>query len=400
MGKLAIVGGKPVRDSMLAYGRQFIDDDDIDAVVNVLKSDYLTTGPTIERFEKELSEYVGSSYAVTFSSGTAALHAACFAAGVTEGAEVITTPITFVASANCVLYSGGTPVFADVDPIHYNIDPVSVEKLVTEKTKAIIPVDFTGQPADYKELRRIADENGLVIIEDGAHALGAEYEGKKVGSFSDMTMFSFHPVKHITTGEGGVITTDNPVFYEKLKLFRTHGITRDTHQLEQNRKSWEYEMQFLGYHYRMTDIQAALGSSQLNKLERFLTLRRAYAAKYDEAFRNLEGVEIPCQLKDTKSSWHLYVLRLSGKLAPLRTEVFESLRAENIGVNVHYMPVHLQPHYQRLGYGPNQCPVAEELYEHILTLPLFPGMSEADVKDVITAVRKVAGHFSGKAGKP
>ncbi|MGP4060592.1 UDP-4-amino-4,6-dideoxy-N-acetyl-beta-L-altrosamine transaminase [Halobacillus sp. H74] len=395
---MAIFGGKPVRDTLLPYGSQWIDEKDIEAVVATLQSDFITTGPTIERFERKLSDYVGSKYAVAFSNGTAALHAACFAAGITDGDEVITTPLTFAASANCVLYMGGKPVFADVDPNTYNIDPVSVESLVTGRTKAIIPVDFTGQPADYEQLQRIADDKGLVIIEDAAHALGADFKGKKVGSFSDMTMFSFHPVKHITTGEGGAITTNNPVYYEKLKLFRTHGITRDVIQLEQERKDWEYEMQCLGMNYRLTDIQAALGVSQLKKLAGFVEKRKEYARQYTKAFEKMDHVAPPFQMEGSQSSWHLYIIRLNGPLAKQRTEVFHALRAENIGVNVHYMPVHTQPYYQRLGYSSGACPIAESIYEQVITLPLFPKMTKGDVRDVIRAVKKVVTHYEKEAG--
>lgn len=390
---LAIFGGKPVRDTFLPYGKQWIDENDIAEVVQILKSDFITTGPTIEQFEMELSDYVGSKYAVAFSSGTAALHAACFAAGISGGDEVITSSLTFVASANCVLYMGGKPIFADVDANTYNICPASIDTLITERTKAIIPVDFTGQPANYDEIKRIVKEKGIAIIEDAAHALGATYKDNKIGAFSDMTMFSFHPVKHLTTGEGGVITTNNVVYYEKLKLFRNHGITRNKNQLEKQRKPWEYEMQCLGYNYRMTDIQAALGKSQLRKLNQFVDKRREYAWRYNEAFEKMEGITIQSQEIGCESSWHLYVIRLKGELSKRRKEVFEALKAENIGVNVHYMPVHTQPYYQRLGYKEGACPIAEKIYEELITLPLFPKMSHKDVEDVILGVKKVISHF-------
>lgn len=396
--KLAIFGGEPVRDSLLPYGKQSIDDQDVKAVVDALKSDYITTGPAIESFEKGVADYVGASYAVAFSNGTAALHAACFAAGIGKGDEVITTPLTFVASANCVLYTGGKPVFADVDPKTYNIDPSSAASLVTSKTKAIIPVDFTGQPADYEKIQALADQHGLVVIEDAAHALGAEYKGEKVGSYSDMTMFSFHPVKHITTGEGGIITTNNRVYYEKLMMFRTHGITKDAGQMLERRHPWEYEMQFLGYNYRMTDMQAALGSSQLTKLDAFVAKRRALVNVYNKEFCQMENVTTLEQLPEANSSQHLYILRMTGTLKGLRKEIFEALRAENIGVNVHYMPVHTQPYYKDRGYTKGMCPVAEEVYEGIVSLPLFPGMTESDVADVVCAVKKVICHYETAEG--
>ena len=396
--KLAIFGGTPVRDSMLPYGKQAIDDQDIQKVVETLKSDYITTGPAIREFEKGVADYVGAAYVVAFSNGTAALHAACFAAGIGRGDEVITTPLTFVASANCVWYTGGRPVFADVDPHTYNIDPVSIESLVTRRTKAIIPVDYSGQPADYEKIQAIANKYGLVIIEDAAHAIGAEYRGRKVGSYSDMTMFSFHPVKHITTGEGGVIATNNRDYYEKLMMFRTHGITRDPEKLLEKRHPWEYEMQFLGYNYRMTDIQAALGSSQLKKLDRFIAKRRKYVKDYNEAFATMNCIGIQEQLADTVSSYHLYVVRLDGPLKGLRKEIFDALRAENIGVNVHYVPVHTQPYYKERGYTKGLCPVAEHLYEQILSLPLYSGMSPDDVQDVVKAVKKVTAYYVNNAG--
>ncbi|SEH88119.1 UDP-4-amino-4,6-dideoxy-N-acetyl-beta-L-altrosamine transaminase [Halobacillus karajensis] len=395
---LAIFGGDPVRDTLLPYGRQSIDDQDIESVVAALQSDYITTGPEIDAFEKGLADYVGASYAVAFSNGTAALHAACFAAGITNGDEVITTPLTFVASANCVLYTGGKPVFADVNPKTYNIEPSSIESLITPRTKAIIPVDFTGQPADYDQIKAIADKYRLVIIEDAAHALGAGYKGKKVGSYSDMTMFSFHPVKHITTGEGGVITTNNRKYYEKLMMFRTHGITRDPAKLLEKRHPWEYEMQFLGFNYRMTDLQAALGSSQLKKMDSFVAKRKAYVKAYNQSFRKMENILTPTQLPGTDSSYHLYVIRLSGPLKGLRKEVFEALRAENIGVNVHYMPVHTQPYYKNRGYTKGMCPIAEKVYEQIISLPLFPGMTDEDAADVVKAVKKVMAYYEADAG--
>ncbi|HDR7511259.1 UDP-4-amino-4,6-dideoxy-N-acetyl-beta-L-altrosamine transaminase [Bacillus toyonensis] len=392
---LAMHGGNPVRETYLPYGQQQIDEHDIQAVVDILKGDFLTTGPTIQQFEKSIAKYVGAKYAVSFSNGTAALHAACYASGITEGDEVITTPMTFVASANCILYQGGKPVFADIDNETYNISPKSIEEKITNKTKAIIPVHFTGQPVELDAIQKIAKENNLIIIEDAAHALGATYKNKKIGSIGDMTMFSFHPVKHITTGEGGVITTNNPLFYEKLVQFRTHGIERNPQKLLENHGPWYYEMQFLGYNYRLTDIQAALGLSQLSKLDSFIKTRKKYVDIYNKEFSYLSEITIPKQLPQTDSSWHLYIIRLNTKLLKCnRKEIYEALQRENIGVNVHYIPVHLQPFYQKLGYGKGICPQAENIYEEIITLPLFPKMTEADVWDVIQAVRKVFSFYS------
>lgn len=389
------VNHKPIRDTYLPYGRQWIDDDDIEAVVKVLKGDYLTTGPFVSIFEQAIANYVGAKYAVSFSNGTAALHGACFAAGITEGDEVITSPMTFAASANCVLYQGGKPVFADIDEKTYNIDPKEIEKKITNKTKAIIPVDFTGQPVYLNEILAIAKKHNLVVIEDAAHALGATYNGKMIGSISDMTMFSFHPVKHITSGEGGMITTNNKDFYEKLLQFRSHGITRDAKKLTENHGPWYYEMHFLGFNYRLTDIQAALGTSQLKKIDQFIDLRKKYVSMYNKAFKKINEISIPYQDENGVSGWHLYIIRLHlEKLAANRKEVFEALLQENIGVNVHYIPVYLLPYYQGLGYQRGDCPNAEKLYEEIITLPLFPAMTENDVLDVIEAVTTVITRYS------
>lgn len=395
MNELAKNGGKPVRAAMLPYGQQWLEQDDLEAVMEVLQSPFITQGPAISRFEQQIAEETGAKYAVAFSNGTAALHGACFAAGIGEGDEAITSPITFVASSNCVLYTGGTVVFADIDPHTYNLDPAQAEAKITPRTKAIIPVDFTGQPARMDAFRRLADRYGLVLIQDGAHSLGAEFQGRKVGSLADMTMFSFHPVKHITTGEGGVIVTDNERFYEMLLLFRSHGITKQPHRLTMNEGPWYYEMQELGYNYRMTDIQAALGCSQLKKLPRFVARRRKIAAMYNEAFRTIPGLRTPMQEKDTNSSWHLYMLRFRREAFTVnRRNIFEALLAENIGVNVHYIPVYRQPYYQALGYPAGLCPEAETFYEEAITIPLYPKMTDEDVEDVIEAVKKVCHYYA------
>lgn len=384
----------PVRDTFLPYGRQWIEDDDIEAVVKILKSDFLTTGPAILEFEEAVAHYVGAKYAVSFSNGTAALHGACFAAGIQEGDEVITTPMTFAASANCVLYQGGTPVFADIDDSTYNIDPKQIEEKITSKTKAIIPVHFTGQPAELDEIHRLAQEHNLVVIEDAAHALGASYKKKRIGGLSDMTMFSFHPVKHVTSGEGGVITTNDDVYYQKLLQFRSHGIIKDQQLMTEPHGPWYYEMQSLGFNYRMTDIQAALGANQLKKIDHFLSRRKHYVSLYNEAFESRDEIRIPAQHPDGDSSWHLYIIRLqTEKMKVSRKVIYEELMKENIGVNVHYIPVHKMPYYQQLGYGKETYPVAEKLYEEILTLPLFPKMSVDDINDVITAVIKILNQY-------
>lgn len=394
--QLALFSGEPVRDTMLPYGRQWLDEADIEAVIQTLQSPFLTQGPKIKEFEESVARYAGAKYAVAFSNGTAALHGACFAAGIGEGDEVITTPMTFAASANCVRYCGGKVVFADIAPDTYNIDVMKTKSLITTKTKAIIPVDFTGQPADLDEIMELARERRLVVIEDAAHALGAVYKGRQVGSIADMTMFSFHPVKHVTTGEGGVITTDSEKYYERLQLFRSHGITRNKELLEHNNEGdWYYEMHDLGYNYRMTDIQAALGLSQLNKLNFFVNRRRQIAKQYSEAFKHIKAIITPYQKQDYESSWHLYVIQLDlNQLKAGRKEVFEALRKENIGVNVHYVPVHYHPYYKRLGYHKGIAPVAEKIYEGIISLPLFPAMTDSDIRDVMHAVDKVLGYYA------
>ncbi len=371
----------------IPYGRQWIDDDDIKAVIEVLKSDYLTTGPKIEEFEEKFAAYVGAKYAVAVANGTAALHAACFSAGISPGDEVITTPITFAASANCVLYQGGKPVFADVDPETYNISVEEIKKKITKKTAAVIPVHFSGQPCDMEEIYEIARENNLIVIEDAAHALGATYKGEKIGNcrFSDMTVFSFHPVKHITTGEGGMITTNDKELYEKLKLFRTHGITKEPDRyIRKTDESWYHEQQFLGYNYRMTDIQAALGISQLKKSDEFLKRRREIARIYNQKLAEIEWIKLPYQETDRESSWHLYVIQVDEeKLGKSRKEVFDYLRSKGIGVQVHYIPVYWHPYYQELGYEIGLCPEAESVYKKIISLPIFPGMTKEEIRRIL-----------------
>ena len=394
MERLAIEGGKPVCSTRLPYGRQWLAAEDIAEVVQVLQGDWITQGPKIGEFEETLASRVGAKYAVAFSSGTAALHAACFAAGIGEGDEVITTPITFAASANCVLYMRGTPVFADIEEDTYNLAPNEVEKKITSRTKAIIPVDFAGQPVELDEFRELAAKHRLTVIEDAAHALGASYKGKSIGSLADMTMFSFHPVKAITTGEGGAVTTDQVQHYRRLSLFRNHGVTRDRGEGPQDGAPWYYEMRELGYNYRITDFQCALGLKQLEKLEGFIERRREIARLYEQCFKEIPEIITPQERPWAKSAWHIYVIRLRlDRLRAGRRQVFEALQAENIGVNVHYIPVYYHPYYQRLGYRKGSCPRAERYYEEAITLPLFPRMTEQEAQDVVSAVRKVLGHY-------
>jgi len=394
--KLAILGGKPVRKEALPYGMQNLDEHDIEAVLKTLRSDFLTQGPKIPEFEKKVAEYCGAKYAVAVATGTAALHCACFAAGVDQDDEIITSPITFAASGNCALFLGGKVKFADIRKDTYNIDPKNIETQINNKTKAIIPVDFSGQPCELEEIMKIAKKHGIPVIEDACHALGATYKNKKIGSIADMTVFSFHPVKHITTGEGGMILTDNEKYYEKMKLFRTHGITKDSNYLEKNDGGWYYEMCALGYNYRITDLQCALGTAQLEKLDSFVKRRRDIVEEYNKAFGDMAEITAPYEKSSVKSAYHLYMILLNlDHLKADRKQIFDALRSEKIGVHVHYIPLHLQPYYKKVfGYKEGDFPVAEDYYARALTLPLFPRMTDNDVQDVIKAVKKVIRYYS------
>ena len=395
MNDLAIFGGKPVFEKKIGYGHQYIDNSDIQAVIEVLKSDFLTCGPKINEAETKLCGITGAKHAVLISNGTAALHAAMFAADVGHGDEVITTPITFAASANCVLYCGAKPIFADINPKTYNIDPSDIERKITSKTKAVIAVDYTGQAVEIDQIREICDKHNLLFIEDAAHSLGTKYNGKPVGSLADMTEFSFHPVKTCTAGEGGAITTNNDELYKKLVLFRTHGITREQDWMDKKSEGgWYYQQIALGYNYRMTDIQAALLSSQLDKLEVFASRRRELVRRYDEAFRNMPEVIIQKEIPESETVRHLYVIQLNTEMLKCgRREVFEALQAEGIGVNVHYIPVYAFPYYQKLGYKMGCCPNAEKLYDRIISIPLFYGMDNNDQDKVVKAVKKIIDYY-------
>ncbi len=369
------------RRMVIPYGRQTITEQDIHAVLDVLQADYLTTGPTIEAFETQFSEYVGSSYAVAVSSGTAALHAAMFAIGIGPGDEVIVPPITFAATANAVVYQGATPVFADVSPDTLLIDPFKVIKKITPKTKAIIAVDYAGQPCDYLSLRLIAEQNNLFLISDACHALGAEYRGRRTGSLADITVFSFHPVKHITTGEGGMVTTDQKSLAEKMRLFRNHGINSD-HRSRQKTGTWYYEMVELGYNYRISDIQCALGISQLRQLPDFLDARRKIARYYDTAFSGETRIQPLSSGSDILHAYHLYVVRIDfSKLKANRKTIFTILHEKGIETNVHYIPVHLHPFYrEKFHTRKGLCPVAEKAYDQILSLPIFSSMTSVEAE--------------------
>lgn len=392
--KLAVHGGKPVRETYLSYGKQYIDEKDIEEVVKVLRGDYLTTGPYVKEFEDKVAEYVGVKYAVALSNGTAALHAACYAAGIQDDDEVLVSSITFAASANCVLYCGGKPVFIDINPKTYNIDVNKIEEKITSKTKAIIPVDFTGQSVDIDKIMEIAEKYNLIVIEDAAHALGSKYKGRKVGTNAHMTEFSFHPVKPVTTAEGGVVVTDSKEYYDKIMLFRSHGITRNPEWINENQGPWYYEQIDLGYNYRITDVQCTLGTSQMNKLDKFIYRRKEIVEKYNEAFKEIIEINTPFEADFSESGYHIYVITLNlDKLSVGRKEIFEALQKENIGVNVHYMPVYLHPYYRELGYKKGECPIAEDLYERMITIPLFPSMTDYDVKSVIDGVKKVINYY-------
>lgn len=395
MEKPAICGGEPVRSTKIFYGHQFIDEDDIQAVVDVLKSDYLTCGPKIGELEEKLCEVTGAKYAVVCSNGTAALHIACLAAGVMPGDEVITTPITFAASANCALYCGAKPVFADINENTYNIDPAHVEKLTTERTKVVVAVDFTGQSVELDRLLTHCRKHNLVLIEDGAHVIGTSYKGRMNGSIADMTTMSFHPVKTVTGGEGGAVLTNSKEYYEKLLLYRAHGITRDPKLMEHEPDGpWYYEQIALGMNYRMTDMQAALIISQLNKLPRFMERRKAIVKAYNEAFSRLPQLFVQQEIPESDTTRHLYILRIRPeKLTIDRKQFFEALAAENICCNVHYIPTYYFPYYEKLGYKRGLCPKAEKLYAEEISLPLYYAMTDQDVEDVIRAVTRIAEYF-------
>ena len=395
MENLAIFGGTPVRENPIYYGRQFIDQDDINAVVETLKSNLITCGPKVEELEKKLCEVTEAKYAVVVSNGTAALHLAAMAAGISEGDEVIVSSITFAASANCVLYCGGTPVFADIDPYTYNIDVESIKKLITPKTKAIVAVDFTGQAVKLNEIREICKEHNLILIEDAAHSLGTYYDGKAVGSIADMTTFSFHPVKTITGGEGGAITTNDEELYKKLRLLRTHGITRNEDEMvHPTGEIWYQEQVDLGYNYRMTDFQAALLISQLKKLPAFSMRRKEIVEKYDDAFVMMPQIRIQREILESDTTRHLYVIRIvPEQLNCTRKEFFDALYKENVCPQVHYLPVYWHSYYESLGYKKGLCPNAESFYEEAMSIPLYFSMTDQDVADVIAAVKKVVEYY-------
>lgn len=395
MEKLAIFGGTPVRETKIFYGRQCIEQDDVDAVVETLKGDLITCGPKVEALEEKLCEVTGAKYAVVVANGTAALHLAALAAGFGEGDEVIVSAITFAASSNCVLYCGAKPVFADIRPDTYNINPEAVRRLITPRTKGIVAVDFTGQAVEHDELRALCEEHGLTLIEDAAHAIGTKYKGRPVGSIADLTCFSFHPVKTVTGGEGGAVTTNDEGLYRRLMRVRTHGITRNREEMVHPTDAlWYNEQVELGYNYRMTDFQAALLLSQLNKLPRFSARRKEIVRRYDEVFSQMPELFVQREIPESDTTRHLYVLRLNPeRLTCDRRQFFDALYAENTCPQVHYLPVYWHSYYEKLGYGKGLCPNAERYYEEVMSIPLYYGMTDEDVEDVVRAVKKVVAHY-------
>ena len=392
--KLAIDGGNPVRQQMLPYGRQWLNQTDIQSVVDVLQSDWLTTGPKVTEFEQAFAQKVTAKEAVAISNGTAALHAAMFAADIQPGDEVIVPTMTFAASANAVVYQGAKPVFVDVDPNTGLIDVARVSAAITPQTKVIVAVDYAGQSCAYDELRDLAEQHHCTLVADACHALGGSYKEESVGAIADLNTFSFHPVKHIASGEGGMVTTNDAQLAQRMRVFRNHGITTD-HRQREVQGSWFYEMVDLGFNYRLSDIQCALGIAQLNRLDEFVQRRRLIAKRYDNAFASLSEVKPLLLQPEAKHAYHLYVVRFAlDHLKADRGQLFSALRAEGIGVNVHYIPVHLHPFYQnQFGTTPGMCPAAEALYESIVSLPMFPGMTDEDQNDVIEAMNKMVEHY-------
>ncbi len=385
-----------MRTSKLYYGHQDIREEDIQAVSDVLQGNYITQGPATEKCEQALCDYTGAKYCAMVSNGTAALHLAALAAGIGPGDEVIVTPITFAASANCILYCGGTPVFADINPETYNIDPEDVKRKITPKTKAVVAVDFTGQPVEADAIRKICDEHGLIFIEDAAHSIGSSYKGVNVGSLADITTMSFHPVKTITGGEGGAVLTNDPELHHTVSLYRTHGITKNEEEYEyENDGVWYHEQQLLGYNYRITDFQAALVHSQLKRINEYKTRRQEIVAKYNEAFFELPEIIVQKEIEGADSCRHLYILRLNlEKLNCNRKQFFDALSAENVQPQVHYIPTYYFPYYQQLGYTKGVCPNAEAYYDSVLSIPLYPKLTDDDVNDVIHAVKKICAYYT------
>ncbi|MGR3176002.1 MAG: UDP-4-amino-4,6-dideoxy-N-acetyl-beta-L-altrosamine transaminase [Candidatus Scalindua sp.] len=375
---------------MIPYGRQSVDEKDVAAVCSVLRSDWLTQGPKIKQFEELLAEYCGAEYCVVFNSGTSALHAAYFTAGLNKDDEFVTSPVSFVATANAGLYLGAQPVFADIEKDTGNIDISKINEKITEKTKLIVPVHYSGHPADMEAIYNMARKRGISVIEDACHALGAKYKGEMTGGckHSDMAVFSFHPVKHIATGEGGAVTTNSKEYYEKLLMFRSHGITKEK-PTGISDGDWFYEMHFLGYNYRMTDIQAALGVSQMKTLGRFVERRREIAEAYNDNFNGNPYFDLLPEKDYAYSSYHLYPIRLNGEYKGRKKEIFAALRENGLGVQVHYIPIYLQPFYQSLGYRKGSCIYAESFYEREISIPMYPALSDRDIERIVDNIFRV-----------
>jgi UDP-4-amino-4,6-dideoxy-N-acetyl-beta-L-altrosamine transaminase len=399
--KPAIEGGKATRNNFLPFARPLIEQEDIEEVIDTLKSDWLTTGPKTHLFEEEFAKYIGCKYAVAVNSCTAALHISLAALGIGKGDEVITTPYTFVSTVNVILQQGARQVLVDIKPDTFNINPDLIREKINDKTKAIIPVHFGGQPCEMGKIMKIAKDNNLLVIEDAAHAISAEYEGRKIGTIGDATCFSFYPTKNMTTGEGGMVTTDDEKLRERLKIWELHGISKDAWRRYSAEGSWYYEVVCPGYKYNMTDIQASLGLHQLEKLNLFQKRREEIVKFYGEAFSDLEEIETPFVKSNIKPAWHLYVIKIvSEKLKINRNQFIEALKAENIGTSVHFIPVHLHPYYRdTYGFRRGDFPNAEYAFDRVISLPLFPKMSNKDVKDVIDAVRKIVVYYKNRFGE-
>ncbi len=377
-----------VRKSFLPYGLPLIEDEEFDQMREVLTSNWLSRGPKTQQFEKEFAEFVGAKFAIGLNSCTAGLHLALVALGIGPGDEVITTPYTFAATVNTILHAGATPVLVDVDPLTYNIDPDRIEARITPRTKAIVPVHYAGQACEMGRIEALARRHGLFVIEDAAHAVYTKYRERMIGSISDATVFSFYATKNLCTGEGGMITTDNPELADKLRIYSLHGMSRNAWNRYTAAGSWFYEIEFPGFKYNMTDLQAGLGLAQLHKLERMQRIRTEYAERYQEAFSGYPELIVPYEDKRNRHAWHLYVIRIREELLTIdRAQFIEALKEENIGSSVHFIPVHLHPYYrEHFNYRPGDFPVAEAIYQGLISLPLYPKMSPEDVGDVITAV--------------
>ena len=391
----AIEGGKVSRNNFLPFARPLIEQEDIEEVVDTLNSDWLTTGPKTHLFEEKFAKYIGSKYAVAVNSCTAALHISLAALGIGKGDEVITSPYTFISTVNVILQQGAIPVFLDIKPDTFNINPDLIREKINDKTKAIMPIHFAGQPCEMEKIMKIAKDNNLLVIEDAAHAISAEYEGRKIGTIGDATSFSFYPTKNMTTGEGGMVTTNDEKLANKCRVWSLHGISKDAWKRYSAEGSWYYEIVCPGYKYNMTDIQASLGLHQLEKLNNFQRKREKIVKAYNKAFKDMKEIMIPFIKDNVKHAWHLYVIKIvSEKLKINRNQFIEALKAENIGTSVHFIPAHLQPYYRdTFGFKKGDFPNAEYAFERVISLPLFPKMSDKDVKDVINSVKKIVEYY-------